>query len=205
MAQRRAPRWIGITLLLLAVVGVAIALTAVFTSLPPPPVGGTCGPGRGAESAIAAFFDPGSIGAGREPAGNTVAHLQWYAFVGQCQAATSSRMLIGLAVLVLALLVGVAGFLVLRRSLAAAEPGPGDPGADHLEPGWDLAGGGSAPPPSPPDALGAPDPGVPHDLAPVPGAPPDPGTPPVEGRGGPGDGSPESGETSPGVAAHRLE
>jgi hypothetical protein len=162
MAQGRAPRWIGITLLLLAVVGVAIALTAVLTSLPPPPVGGTCGPGRGAESAIAAFFDPGSIGAGREPVGNSVAHLQWYAFVGQCQAATNSRMMIGLAVFALALLIALAGFLILRRSLApaATDPGPGEFGDDDVEPRWGPSGTGAPATPdrpaSPPEVLGPP-------------------------------------------------
>jgi hypothetical protein len=158
MVHGRAQRWIGIGLLLLAVVGVAIALTAVLTALPLPAAGGTCGPGRGSESAIGAFFDPGSIGAGREPAGNTVAHLQWYAFVGQCQAATNSRMLIGLAVLVLALLLGVAGFLFLRRSVvgAPAGGGPSSRASGPAPSGWGPRSGEPSSSARPPEAIAPP-------------------------------------------------
>ncbi len=207
MAQRRAPRWIGITLLLLAVVGVAIALTAVLTSLPPPPVGGTCGPGRGAESAIAAFFNPGSIGAGREPAGNSVAHLQWYAFVGQCQASTNSRMMIGLAVLVLALLIAVAGWLVLRRSMASAatEPGPSDPGRDDLEPWPGTSGTGAAAtseaPAARPESVHTPE----GDVARTPGAAPETGAGDDERGGDVGGGRPPERSPAPEVVSPGLD
>jgi hypothetical protein len=116
MPRGSTHRWIGATLALLGVVGVAIAVTAVLTALPAPAAGGTCGPGRGSESAIVAFFDPGSIGAGAEPpAANTTSHAQWLAFVAECQSATDARVLAGLAVLVLSLLLVLGGLLIIRR------------------------------------------------------------------------------------------
>src|SRR5579884_1754388 len=45
----------------------ASAIVVVAVPLPRPAAGGTCGPGRGSESAIEAFFDPVSIGAGPRP------------------------------------------------------------------------------------------------------------------------------------------
>ena len=139
MSRRVQPHWIGAGLALLGVAGVATAVTAVLTALPAPAAGGTCGPGRGSESAIAAFLNPGSIGAGPAPsAANVAAHWQWLAFVGECQAATSSRMLGAFAVLVLALCALAVGLLVYRRSArrrddsggqGAVPPGPNPPPA----------------------------------------------------------------------------
>jgi hypothetical protein len=118
-----ARRWTGLVLVLLGVMGVAIALTAVLSALPRPAAGGTCGPGRGSESALSAFFDPGSIGAGPVvPRANAANYFNRLAFIGECQSAADARMLIGLAVVVLslgALALGVV--LMLRSRRPAAE------------------------------------------------------------------------------------
>ena len=116
MPPKSQPRWIGAGLVLLGVAGVSTAVTAVLAALPAPAAGGTCGPGAGSESAIAAFLNPGSIGAGAEPSTvNVAAHAQWLAFVGECQAATSSRVLGAFAILVLSVGVVIAGLLLSRR------------------------------------------------------------------------------------------
>jgi hypothetical protein len=63
--------------------GVAFAISGFLVSVPNPAVGGTCGPGKGSESAIVALFDPGSIGAGAEPpAADAADRADWMAFVG---------------------------------------------------------------------------------------------------------------------------
>ena len=115
-------RLAGAVLVFLGVMGIAIALSAVLTSLPAPAAGGTCGPGTSSESAAAAFFDPVSIGAGPPPpaSAGTAAHLDWLAFIGECQSAANSRMLVGLFTLALALGAGVGGLVLLRRSGRAA-------------------------------------------------------------------------------------
>ncbi|MHB1713050.1 MAG: hypothetical protein ACYCV7_16945, partial [Acidimicrobiales bacterium] len=96
--------------------GMGIAVMAVVTSLPAPAAGGTCGPGRSSETPLAAFFDPGSIGAGPRPStANAAAYDQWLAFVGECQSSTDARMLDGLALLVLSLGAAGVGLAVSRR------------------------------------------------------------------------------------------
>src|ERR1700722_20618571 len=72
--------------------GAAFAITGALVALPKPGVGGTCGPGRSSESSIVAFFDPGSIGAGSEPATTDATdRAQWMAFVGGGQASAAGR------------------------------------------------------------------------------------------------------------------
>jgi hypothetical protein len=145
--------------------GVAAAITAVFTALPAPAAGGTCGPGRTSEAALFAFFDPASIGAGAQPAvTNATAHSQWLAFVGECQSATDARILTGLFVLIVALLLLAAGVLLSRRSAwwgggptpptevrpASGPSSSGDPRTDPAGDGRDDVRVGD-PFPSPPD------------------------------------------------------
>jgi hypothetical protein len=90
--------------------GVAFAITGALVALPKPAVGGSCGPSRSSESSIVAFFDPGSIGAGAEPATtDATERAKWMAFVGECQASADSRILTTFAVLVLSLTVAVVG------------------------------------------------------------------------------------------------
>lgn len=90
--------------------GAAFAITGALVALPKPAVGGTCGPGKSSESSIVAFFDPGSIGAGSEPAKtHATDRAKWMAFVGECQASADGRILTTFAVLVLSLAVAVAG------------------------------------------------------------------------------------------------
>jgi cytochrome bd-type quinol oxidase subunit 2 len=157
------PRWVAGALVLLGVAGVAVAVTAMATALPAPAAGGTCGPGHSSETAFEAFFNPGSLGAGPEPAATqAAAHAQWLAFIGECQAATDARTLSALAVLVLAVLALVAGLLIWRhdrRRAAAAGPGDagrtGGPGPERAGPGPEsrpavappVLPAGSAPPP----------------------------------------------------------
>jgi len=121
---------------------VVAAFVVILLPLPNPAAGGTCGPSlHGSEPAIAAFFDPVSIGAGPIPSGATALY-QWQAFVGQCQASTNARMVDALALLLLA---GLFFFVVLpfvRRAwhepaaataphsaVAGWYPDPADPGA----------------------------------------------------------------------------
>jgi hypothetical protein len=90
--------------------GAAFAITGALAALPKPAVGGTCGPGKSSESSIVAFFDPGSIGAGSEPATTAATdRAKWMAFVGECQASADGRILTTFAVLVLSVTVAVAG------------------------------------------------------------------------------------------------
>ena len=111
-------RVVGLVLAALALSG---AVVVVLLPLPKPAIGGgaTCGPGRGSESAIEAFFDPVTIGAGTEPPTSaTTQNLSWQAFVGECQAATNGRMVDALALVILA------GFflLVVPRAVRVAWP-----------------------------------------------------------------------------------
>lgn len=92
---------------IIGILALAGAITVVVLPLPKPAAGGTCGPGRGSEAAIEAFFDPVSIGAGPRPSAPAIAVYEWQAFVGECQASTNARMVDALALLV------VAGFLLL--------------------------------------------------------------------------------------------
>jgi len=109
----RVLRWVCIGLAGLAVAG---AVAIVVLPLPNPAAGGTCGPSRGSEPAIAAFFDPVSIGAGTEPPGGTLQNYQWQAFVGECQSSTNSRMVDALALLLLAAFFGLAVPPLVRRA-----------------------------------------------------------------------------------------
>lgn len=177
-------RWVCVGLAGLAVAG---AITIVVLPLPNPAAGGTCGPGRGAEPAIAAFFDPLSIGAGVQPPGGTLQNYQWQAFVGECQSATNARMVDALALLVLAAFFGLAVPPLVRRAWhdATRTTHGAPPGwyADPADPrGWRWWDGrtwshqtssawrpaappGSARPPWPPAGAtapaGAPDPPLP--------------------------------------------
>jgi hypothetical protein len=97
--------------------GAAFAITGALVALPKPGAGGTCGPGSSSESSIVAFFDPGSIGAGPEPATTDATdRAKWMAFVGECQASADGRILTTFAVLVLSVTVAVAGTAWAWRS-----------------------------------------------------------------------------------------
>jgi len=105
---------VGWVFVLLGLFGAAFAVAGLFATLPAPAVGGTCGPGKSSESAIVAFFDPVSIGAGAEPAAATttataIARADWMAFVGECQASADSRVLSTFFLLVLSIVVVVVG------------------------------------------------------------------------------------------------
>jgi hypothetical protein len=118
----------GLFFVFLGLFGLAFAITGLLVALPKPAVGGTCGPGKSSESSVVAFFDPGSIGAGKEP---TTAHAtdraDWMAFVGECQASTDGRVLATFAIVVAALAVALAGSaLLLRRGVATATMRPPD-------------------------------------------------------------------------------
>ncbi|MGH9029977.1 MAG: DUF2510 domain-containing protein [Acidimicrobiales bacterium] len=106
-----------IVLAVLAVAAVAGAVVVVVLPLPSPAVGGTCGPGAGAEPAIAAFFDPASIGAGAEPAAGTEQRFEWEAFVGECQSSSDARMVTAVALLTIAVALAFAVLLVARPAV----------------------------------------------------------------------------------------
>ncbi len=101
----------------IGIFGAAFAISGLLIALPKPAAGGTCGPGTGSEAPIVAVLNPGSIGAGQEPAAsNTASHEQWLAFVGECQASADGTVLAALAILVAASVVAIAGpWIVLRR------------------------------------------------------------------------------------------
>lgn len=141
--------WTRLVFALVGVLGVTIALTAVLVALPQPAVGGTCGPGKGSETPLAAFFDPGSIGAGVEPPTSSVTgQAEWLAFVSECQSATDARILTGFAVLVLSVGVALLGpALVLgastdRRRRRPAAAAPANP--------WEAVPSATPPPVAPP-------------------------------------------------------
>jgi hypothetical protein len=115
----------------MAVVFLASAAAVALVRLPPP-AGGTCGPGTSSESAIAAFINPGSIGAGPKPAAGSSALPQWQAFVSACQSATDTRIVVAGGVFLAALLVGL-GFPAMVRRFALEDD------IDHVPlppPGW---------------------------------------------------------------------
>jgi hypothetical protein len=105
-------------LVLVALFGVAFALSGLLTGLPRPAVGGSCGPGTSSESSIVALFDPVTIGAGQEPpAARTADRAEWMAFVGECQASADSRVLVTFVILMASVGAALAGaMLVLRAS-----------------------------------------------------------------------------------------
>jgi len=108
--------WIRLGFAIVGIFGIAVAISAVVVNLPAPGVGGTCGPGTGSEAPIVAFFNPASIGAGIEPpTASALAHSLWLAFVGECQSSTDSRILIGLAVLVLSVAFALLGPYLLFK------------------------------------------------------------------------------------------
>jgi hypothetical protein len=108
--------WAIVALLFVGVFGGALAITGAVAALPPV-AGGTCGPGTNSEAAIVALFDPGSIGAGPEPATNANGGRQeWKAFVHECQTAADNRGLVVLAVLVGSIVVVAVGSVLVLRS-----------------------------------------------------------------------------------------
>jgi len=97
--------------------GVAFAVTGAVSALPKASDGGTCGPGRGSEAAIVALFNPGSIGAGPEPAAaDAGARAQWQAFVNQCQSAADDRGVTASAILLVSIGGATAGSLLVLRA-----------------------------------------------------------------------------------------
>jgi len=125
-----------LALVFVGLFGVAFAIAGLLVGLPSPAVGGTCGPGTSSESAIVAFFDPGSIGAGAEPAAtNATDRADWMAFVGECQSSADSRVLGTFAILIVAIGIAALGIALARDGSrkakviasprpAAPEPGP---------------------------------------------------------------------------------
>ncbi len=128
----------ALLLLLIPAFGVFVAaVVVVLLPLPRPAAGGTCGPTTSSESAAAAFFDPGSIGAGAEPpAGGTIENVaareQWAAFVGECQAAADSRVLLATALFAAAVILAFAGYVSVRR----LGPEPSTESVRHAPAGW---------------------------------------------------------------------
>jgi hypothetical protein len=116
---------IGLGLLLLALFGVAFALSGLLTGLPRPAVGGSCGPGPTSESSIVALFDPVTIGAGPEPpAARTADRAEWMAFVGECQASADSRVLATFVILMASFGVALAGAMLVLRATRARPLSP---------------------------------------------------------------------------------
>ncbi|HUO47775.1 MAG TPA: DUF2510 domain-containing protein [Acidimicrobiales bacterium] len=105
-----------------AVVLLGAAAVVAFYPLPAPAAGGTCGPGASSEAAAAAFFNPGSIGAGAEPTQASGNRGQWQAFVDQCQTAADTRMVVTLALVLGAFAVGFGLPLVTRRFETSERP-----------------------------------------------------------------------------------
>ncbi len=142
----------------LAVFFLAGAATIALVPLPAPAAGGTCGPSASSESAILAFFNPLSIGAGPEPPANSAQHSQWVAFVNECQSTTNSRIIQSGVIAMGALLAGLGLPWAVRRfvredstnAMGLTPPGkhpdPADPNAPRS---WDVWGWGA--PDAPPD------------------------------------------------------
>lgn len=99
--SRRRHHPLRIASWVVGILALAGAIAIVVLPLPKPAAGGTCGPGRGSEPAVVAFFDPVSIGAGPRPTSPPIAVFEWQAFVGQCQASTNARMVDALALVLL--------------------------------------------------------------------------------------------------------
>jgi len=148
-------RAVSVVCLVLGVVLLGFATTVAVVPLPAPAAGGTCGPGASSESAIVAFFDPVSIGAGREPSPASAARPQWEAFVNACQSATDTRMTVAGAIVLGFLLVVFGIPSAVRRygtriPAAPSAPLPGwypDPADPRLAWWWD--GGAWGPPYAP--------------------------------------------------------
>ncbi len=138
--------WVRIVLVSLGLFGAAFAVTGLLVGLPRPAAGGTCGPGRGSEAAVVAFFDPVTIGAGPEPSTtNSAAHADWVAFVQECQTAADDRAAAAFPILVISVGLLAIGAVLGRRSRHAdPKPTPYAPAA------W-------APPPRPRHPLDPPE------------------------------------------------
>ena len=124
-------------LVCVGVFGAAFAVTGALAALPPPAVGGTCGPGHGSEAAIKAIFLPGSIGAGPEPAASNISGRQsWLAFVDECQSAADHRGVTILVIGVAAIGVAVLGLVLVFRSRRQATPPAHSPPSVPAMPLW---------------------------------------------------------------------
>ncbi len=159
-----ASPWLALALVFVGLFGATVAVSGLWAPLPPPKAGGTCGPGLGAEAAVAALVNPGSIGAGAEPpVTKKAARANWSQFVSECQSATDHRALVTIPLLAVSLVLAVGGLMLLwRRVERPAAPAP--PAAPVTDQPWwlhptDPAGG--APPfnPSGPVAAGPVSPG----------------------------------------------
>ena len=124
----------------------AAAATIALTPLPSPAAGGTCGPGASSESAIAAFLNPVSIGAGPESSVPPGGRSQWQAFISECQSSTDRRMVKAGAALAGAILLGLVLPWAVRRvvrvnrtaQIRLASPGwYGDPADPNVARWWD--------------------------------------------------------------------
>ena len=123
MSSLSRQSWVRLAFAFVGLLGATFAITGVLIALPAPSAGGTCGPGRGSETPIEALLNPGSIGAGAEPAAtNAEARYQWSAFVSECQASADGRVLAGLAILVASVGVGVLGPMVVLRRKPKSQP-----------------------------------------------------------------------------------
>jgi hypothetical protein len=125
--------WTRILVVCLGLFGVAFAVTGLLVGLPSPAAGGTCGPGQGSEAAIVALFDPGTIGAGPEPAAtNQAARAQWTAFVQECQTAADDRGAATFAILIVSIAIVFFGAVVIGRSTRRRQRGyAGETGATN--------------------------------------------------------------------------
>jgi hypothetical protein len=140
--------WVRLIFAFVGLLGAAFAISAMLVVLPPPAARGTCGPGKDSEAPIVALFNPGSIGAGPEPAATNIENRdQWMAFVSECQASADGRVLAGFAILVASIGIGILGpMVVLRRK---PKPGPGYPPSSALS-GPPDSSQLAQPPPHPP-------------------------------------------------------
>ncbi len=140
MTRAGAVRLVGA---LLGVGFLAAAVTVALSALPVPAAGGTCGPSTSSESALAAFVNPASIGAGPEPSAASGGRSQWVAFVQECQSSTDTRMAQAGTTFVAGLVLGLGlPWMARRRQVTAApDDAPGGP-----PPGWypDPAGQAAA-------------------------------------------------------------
>ena len=124
----------------------AAAATIALTPLPPPTAGGTCGPGASSESAIAAFLNPVTIGAGPESSVPPGGRSQWQAFISECQSSTDRRMVKAGSTLAGAILLGLVLPWAVRRvvkvnrasQIRLASPGwYADPADPNVARWWD--------------------------------------------------------------------